>query len=145
MTGYTYRKVDIEKVYNFSNTIETDGYHLIDSLDRIIKSIDDLKQEKVIEGEVGDVLGSIAGDAYQTIKQFQKSISDFAQKVKTAADKAKELDEKYSKEMLNARLLSGVNYTSNSNNIYKAYVDDSKNIKIEVKNGSQSPQAPGNY
>ena len=41
MSGYVYRKIDIEKVYNFSNTIENDGNYLIDSLNRVLGSIDE--------------------------------------------------------------------------------------------------------
>lgn len=145
MSGYVYRKIDIEKVYNFSNTIENDGNYLIDSLNRVLGSIDALKNEKIIQGEVGEVLGSIAGDAYQTVKEFQKSVANYAKMVKSAADKAKEIDEKYSREMLNARLLAGVNYKSNSNNSYNGYIDNGRKINIESNNTGPGPQTPGYY
>ena len=145
MTGYTYRKIDIEKVYNFSNTIENDGNYLIDSLNRIINNIDQLKQEHIVQGKVADVLSQIAGDSYQTVKEFQKSVINYAQMVKKAADTAKALDEKYSQEMLNNKLLSDLNYKSNSNNNYRAYLDDSKNIRVESNGPGTNQQTPGYY
>jgi hypothetical protein len=145
MTGYTYRKIDIEKVYNFSNTIENDGNYLIDSLNRIITNIDQLKQEHIVQGKVADVLSQIAGDSYQTVKEFQKSVINYAQMVKKAADTAKALDEKYSQEMLNNKLLSDLNYKSNSNNNYRAYVDSSKNIRVDSKGPGTNQQTPGYY
>ena len=51
MTG-TQRKVEIEKVEQFSNDVNTYGNYLMDSLNRITGDIGSLKTNQIIQGDV---------------------------------------------------------------------------------------------
>ena len=69
MTG-TQRKVEIEKVEQFSNDVNTYGNYLMDSLNRITGDIGSLKTNQIIQGDVAQKLEILAGDALE--KQLMK-------------------------------------------------------------------------
>ena len=107
------RLVDVQTVRSYSGDVKTYGSYLIDSLHRVIGNIEALKTNKIIEGEVANVLEQISADAYQDAQTFNTFLETFAKIVNKTADEVERIDEESSKQLTSETLLKGVNYNRN--------------------------------
>ena len=114
MTG-TQRKVEIEKVEQFSNDINTYANYLMDSLNRITGDIGSLKTNQIIQGDVAQKLEILAGDARKTANEMNDQLNKFSQKISKIAAETKELDEEAARKLTSDALFEGVNYDFSGN------------------------------
>lgn len=133
MTG-TQRKVEIEKVEQFSNDVNTYGNYLMDSLNRITGDIGSLKTNQIIQGDVAQKLEILAGDARKTANEMNDQLNKFSQKISKIAAETKELDEEAARKLTSDALFEGVNYNFSGNHSSASLgpTGDVQNSKVNI-------------